>query len=115
MIEKINFNINNINFCLLKTNKYKIISGIISFVRPLEKEDITYYTLINRLISSSCNKYPTKNALSNKMYELYNCAAYMSTGYSYKSANTTFVFSTIHNNFIEDGNLIKDIMFNPLI
>ena len=122
MIEKINFKLNNIDVNILKTNKYKVASGIISFIRPLNKEDFTHYTLLNRLISSSCEKYPTKNALSNKMYELYDCTAYMSTGYAYKTANTTFVFSTINNKYSDNKNilkecidLLKEMMLKPLL
>lgn len=122
MIEKINFELNNIEINLLKTKKYKVASGIISFVKPVKKEDFTYYTLLNRLISSSCEKYPTKNLLSNKMYELYDCTAYMSTGYSYKTANTTFVFSTINNKYANNKTLLKDcidllkeMMLKPLL
>lgn len=122
MIQEIKFNYNNINFNILKTNKYKVVTGIISFVRPLKKEDFTYYSLINRLISSSSEKYPTKKELSNKMYELYDCSAYMSTAYSYKSANSLFIFSTIHNKLVDNNTLIKDcidllkeIMMKPLL
>lgn len=38
MIEKINFELNNIEINLLKTKKYKVASGIISFVRPVKKK-----------------------------------------------------------------------------
>ena len=41
MFKEINFKINEINFKLIKTNQYKTITGILSFVRPLEKEDFT--------------------------------------------------------------------------
>lgn len=122
MTEQFNFKINNINYKLIKTNQYKTITGIISFVRPLNIEDFTYYSLLNRIIGSSSKKYPTKKMLSNKMYELYDCSAYMSTSYSYKSANSFFVFQTINGKFVNDKNLfknniniLKEIIFNPLI
>lgn len=121
MVEKINFKINDIDFQLIKTNKYKTITGIISLVKPLKEEDFTYYSLLNRLIGSSSNKYPTKKILSNKMFELYDCSAYMSTSYSYKTVNNLFVFQTVNNKYVNDDNivkecieLLKEIIFNPL-
>ena len=123
MLKEINFKYKNIDIKLLQTNKYKTITGIISFVRPLEKEDYTYYSLLNRLIGSSSKNYPSKESLSNKMFELYDCSAYMTTSYSYKSANTFFVFQTINNKFISNSDnivkecidLLKEIMLNPLL
>lgn len=122
MFNEINFNLNNIDFKLIKTTQYKTITGIISLIKPLNKEDFTYYSLLNRLIGSSSKNFPTKEALSKKMFELYDCSAYMSTSYSYKSANTFFVFQTVNNKFVDNKNIIKDciellfeIMFNPLL
>ena len=122
MFNEINFNFNNIDFKLIKTSKYKTITGIISLIRPLNKEDFTYYSLLNRLIGSSSKNYPSKESLSKKMFELYDCSAYMSTSYSYKSANTFFVFQTVNNKFVDNKNIIKDcidllfeIIFNPLL
>lgn len=120
MNKEINFKLNNIDFKLINTNRYKTITGIISFVRPLDKKDFTYYSLINRLIGSSTNKYKTKKELSNKMYELYDCNVYMSTYYSYKTANNYFVFQTIDGKIVDDKllfskciDLLKEIILNP--
>ena len=124
MLKEINFKINNIDFKLIKTNQYKTLTGILSFVRPLEKEDFTYYSLLNRLIGSSSKNYDTKEKLSNKMFELYDCSVYMSTSYSYKSANTFFVFQTISDKYVSNDNeslvkqcidLLKEIMLTPLL
>ena len=71
MNKEINFQLNNIDIQLISTKKYKTITGIISFVRPLEKEHFTYYSLLNRLIGSSSMKYKTKKDISFKMYDLY--------------------------------------------
>ena len=105
MLKEINFKINNIDFKLIKTNQYKTLTGILSFVRPLEKEDFTYYSLLNRLIGSSSKNYDSKEKLSNKMFELYDCSVYMSTSYSYKSANTFFVFQTISDKYVSKDNV----------
>lgn len=122
MNEEINFNYNNINYKLIYTTQYKKITGIISLVRPLKEEDFTYYSLLNRLIDASSKNYQTKKDIANKMFELYDCSIYMSTNYSYKSANTCFIFQTIDNKYCNDSNivkkcidLLKEIMFNPLI
>lgn len=120
MMEEQDFTLNGINYKLINTDKYKTINGIIAFSRPLEKEDFTYYTLINRLIGASSNTYKTKKALSNKMFELYDCSCYLYTIYSYKTATSFFVFNTINGKIIHDDNLLKecinllkDIMYNP--
>lgn len=122
MNKEINFQLNNIDIQLISTKKYKTITGIISFVRPLEKEHFTYYSLLNRLIGSSSMKYKTKKDISFKMYDLYDCSVYMTTNYSYKVANNLFVFQTINGKIVDDNQLIencidllKEIMFNPLI
>lgn len=122
MMKEINFKYNNLDFKLIQTDKYKITTGVIFFIRPLEKEDFTYYTLLNRLIGSCSVKYPTKNSIVNKEYELYDCSVYMTTNYAYKSANTSFVFSTISDKIVNNKTLTKDviqllheIMMNPLI
>ena len=123
MLKEIDFKFNNINIKLLQTKQYKTVTGIISFVRPLDEKDFTYYSLLNRLIGSSSKNYPSKESLSNKLFELYDCSAYMTTSYSYKSANTMFVFQTINNKLVSDENdiikgcidILKEIMFNPLL
>lgn len=122
MNKKINFDLNGISYTLINTKKYKVISGIISFIKPLEIEELTYYSFISRLINSSCAKYPTKNALSNKMYELYDCTAYMNVNFTYKTVNCSFCFSTINSKYTKNPNLFKDcielikeMMLNPLI
>lgn len=122
MNKKTNFDLNGINYTLINTTKYKIISGIISFIRPLEKEELTYYSFISRLLNSSCEKYPTKNALSNKMYELYDCTAYMNVNFTYKTANCSFCFSTINSKYTNNPHLFKDcidlikeMMLKPLL
>jgi len=123
MLKEIDFKVNNINIKLLQTKQYKTITGIISFVKPLDEKDFTYYSLLNRIIGSSSKNYKTKESLSNKLFELYDCSAYMTTSYSYKSANTMFVFQTINNKLVNDSNnivlgcidILKEIMFNPLL
>lgn len=122
MNEEINFNYNNLNFKLIHTTQYKKNTGIISMVKPLQKEDFTYYSLLNRLIGASSKNYQTKKDIANKMFELYDCSIYMSTNYSYKSANTYFVFQTVDSKYCDDPqiikkciDLLKEIMFNPLI
>lgn len=122
MNEEINFNYNNLDFKLIRTNQYKKITGIISMVKPLNEKDFTYYSLLNRLIGSSSKNYQSKKDIANKMFELYDCSIYMTTNYSYKSANTCFVFQTIDSKYCDDSQIIKkcvdllnEIMFNPLI
>ena len=122
MNQEYNFKLNNIDFLLTKTTQYKTVTGVISFVRPLNKEDFTYYTLLNRLIGSSSKKYNTKKILSNKMFELYDCSVYMSTNYAYKTANSFFIFQTVNGKLVNDQELVKkcidllhEIMFNPLV
>lgn len=122
MNEMIKFNLNNVDVQLINTTKYKTVTGIISFVRPLNKEDFTYYSLLNRLIGSSSMKYKTKKDISFKMYDLYDCSVYMTTNYSYKVANSIFVFQTVNGKIVKDNDLVKkcvdllkDIIFNPLI
>lgn len=122
MNEQINFKHNNINYKLINTNKYKMVTGIVSMARPLKKEDYTYYSLLNRLIGSSSKKYSSKKEIANKMFELYDCSVYMTTNFSYKSANSCFIFQTISKEYCNDKlivkkciDLLKEIMFNPLI
>ncbi len=122
MVKEFDFKINNINYKVINTDQYKRVTGILSFVKPLSKEDFTYYSLLNRLIGSSSMKYKTKKEISNKMFELYDCTIYMSTSYSYKSANTFFVFQTVNEKYVNEDNIIKEciellkeLMFNPYI
>lgn len=122
MNEQINFKHNNINYKLINTNKYKMVTGIVSMARPLKKEDYTYYSLLNRLIGSSSKNYSSKKEIANKMFELYDCSVYMTTNFSYKSANSCFIFQTISKEYCNDKlivkkciDLLKEIMFNPLI
>ncbi len=121
-MKEINFKHNNLDFKLIQTNKYKIITGVIYFIRPLKREDFTYYSLLNRLIGSASMKYSTKKAIVNEVYDLYDCSVYMTTRYSYKSANSSFVFSTISDKIVYDYeltknviNLLMEIMLNPLV
>ncbi len=122
MQNEISFTLNNIDYKLIKTDKYKKVVGIITFVRELDIEDFTYYTLLNGIIGSASKKYKTKNEIFNKMFELYDCSIYMSTSYRYKTAYTNFVIRSVNNRLVNDSNLFKEcidlfkeIIFNPLV
>ena len=122
MNKKITFKHNDIDYLLYKTKRYKSIIINLMFVRPLKKEDITYYTLLNRLIGSTTATYKTKKELSTKMYGLYDASIYLSTNYAYKTAFNSFKFQIINGKLIDDNSLmeeaialLKDIIFNPNI
>lgn len=114
------FNFNNIDYILYNTKRYKSININIMFVNSIKKEDFTYYTLLNRIMCSSTNKYPTKKDLYNKMYELYDASIDFSTNYAYDTAFSSLRLQIINGKLIEDQTLItkaimllKEIIFNP--
>ena len=50
MLKEIDFKFNNINIKLLQTKQYKTITGIISFVRPLDAKQSRLQSVVQALL-----------------------------------------------------------------
>lgn len=122
MNKQIQFKHNNIDYLLFNDKRSKSIRITIEFIRPIVKEDITYYSLLDRLIGSTTENYKSKKELANKLNSLYDASIYLTTGYSYLTAFSEFRFSIINGKLVGDENLMNDaiqlfeeIIFKPNI
>lgn len=110
MNKQIEFKHNNIDYLLFNTKKTKSIRIIIEYIRPTKLEDITYYSLLGRLIGSTTKNYKSKKELANKLNSLYDASMYMTTSYSYLTACNEFRFQIINGKLVNDDNLMGDAM-----
>ncbi|MCK9537254.1 MAG: insulinase family protein, partial [Bacilli bacterium] len=104
----------------IKTDKFKTINIDIAFLGDFTKENATKRSLLTRLLTIATKSYPTKKAMANKLYDLYDASLLVSTYPSYKTSVTVFNFSLINPKYTGDANLIpealaflKDVIFNP--
>lgn len=111
---------NNVNTTYMLTDKFKTINIQVVFLGEFSKENATKRSLLSRILPLSTKKYPTKKALYNKLYELYDLSIGVSTYPSYKTNMTTFSISYVNPKYIETEvdlhleaiNLLKEVIFN---
>lgn len=110
---------NKINVKVIKTDKFKSVTGMLCFKMPIKKEMMAKRSLMRRLLIFSCKKYPTNKALNINCLE--NYGAYYSAG-MIREGNyiiNNFVFKSLEDKYTKEGNLKNvidtfcEIIFNP--
>ena len=113
--------INNIPVTILKTNKFKSVTGTIYFKSPATKKNITYRRMLRNILMESCNKYDTHEKLYINSLENYDSYYSSSAGRFGNYIINSFTFATLIDKYTKEGNLNNvidtfcEIIFNPLI
>lgn len=114
------FKINGIETTLLKTNKFKTLSVYVVFFGEFNKEVATSKSLLSRVLNNTTKNYPTKKAVSNKLFDLYDATVSVSSFPIYKTNLTLFSLGTVNPKFVGEENLnkeafsfFKEFIFNP--
>ncbi len=112
--------LNGFDLHLLKTTRFKTVTVEINFNNIIKKEDVTKSSLLTKILSFSCNKYPTKKLLQIKKEDLYgltiNNSSYRVGNYLSFDFDMTFLESEFSSNTIleESLELLKELVYNPL-
>lgn len=97
------------NIKIIQTKKFKTINIDILFENKMSAETGFYKYLIGDLISNTCNKYPTKQDVSNKLSSMYG--AYLNTKTSFNGKNQVLEVScnAVDSCYIdEDRDLLRE-------
>lgn len=105
---------------LLKTTRFKTVTLEINFINAIKKEDITKSSLLTKILSFSCNKYPTKKELQIKKEELYglsiNNSSYRVGNYLNFDFDMSFLEEEFSDkNILDDSlELLREMVYHPL-
>ena len=116
-------NTNNTQATFLLTDKFKTISIQVIFLGEFSKDNATSRSLLSRILPLSTKSYPTKDALYNKLYDLYDMSLSVSTYPSYKTNMTSFSITYVNPKYLKTDidlhsealNILKEVIFNQNI
>ncbi len=112
---------NNVPVTILKSNKFKSVTGTIYFKSKITKKNATYRRMLKNILIESCYKYPTNEKLyinSLENYDSYYCTS--SVRYGNYIVNS-FTFASLKDKYTKKGNLKNvistfcEMIFNPLV
>ncbi len=122
MQKEIVFQVNNKDIHLIQTKKFKTITAIISYIGEVTRDNILLRVMLGRVMGNTCKKYPTKAALANCIYGLYDAGINVRINTSYKTSFMNFIIGTINNKYTNDNEITKktfellyEIMYEPNI
>ena len=108
---------NGINIKVINTSKFKTICIAFFFFLPLDKEYVTYNSMLSKILTMGCDKYKTIKDISIKMESMYG--AYIHSDILKKGDSQIIEFLI---EFIEDKVsleeifiFLKEIILNPLL
>ena len=114
--------INNLYVNLIKTNKFKFVTIRMSFLSPLDYEDIASYNVLVKMLTTRNQKYPSINQFNSYLENKYSMI--ISGGYSNRGNVGVFniVSSSMNSKFAINENLlkeqiemIKECLFEPIL
>ena len=108
---------NGINIKVINTSKFKTICIAFLLKQPLDKEYVTYNSMLSKILTMGCDKYKTIKDISIKMESMYG--AYIHSDILKKGDSQIIEFLI---EFIEDKVsleeifiFLKEIILNPLL
>ena len=113
-IKKENYNIN-----LIKTDRFKTISVVFTFVRPFKKEYIPLSSLLNTMLVKTSKKYKQSRNIVTELEKLYNMDVFSKLSilgniftleYGIEFINPKF---TDHEMYDKSFSMFKELIFNP--
>lgn len=114
-------NMNEYNIHEIEVNKFKTIQLDFKFIEPVNKNTITYRSLLPYVLKAGCKKYPSKSLIKTKLDELYGSNLFVNASRQGNLSIITFSISFVNEKYIKESlnkeiiDFIKEILFNPLV
>ena len=89
MLNKYDIQVDGAKTTLIKTNKFKTVSVIVSFLGSFTKENCTLRSMLTRVIANTCSLFPTKSSLARYAFSLYDTSVYDTSVYA--TYNATYI------------------------
>lgn len=112
---------NNYDIHIINNTKFHTIDCRIYFTENVNYELITYRNALINVLTYATKNYDTKEKLIKKCQDLYSLSPVSSSVRNGNLLTTKFSLSTINSSYIEKNNLIqniellKEIILNPLV
>lgn len=108
---------NGINIKVIETNKFKTVCIAFLFKQPLDKQYVTYNSMLSKILTMGCNKYKTIKDISIKTESMYGAYIHSDILKKGDSQIIEFLIEFIDNkvNLEEVFLLLKEILLNPLL
>jgi predicted Zn-dependent peptidase len=112
---------NQVPATLIKTNKFKTVAIEIVFLGEFTKANATKRSLLSRVMMASTAKYPTKKALTNRLFELYDATVSFYSHPSYRTNVSIFTMEMVNEKYLPDHaaltdeavDFLKEVLFHP--
>ncbi len=115
------YDLNSYNLHIIKTAKFKTVSILVNFKKPVKKEEVTIRNFLSLMLLQSTGKFPTKRLLSIEAEELYDINLVAKQQRLGKYGILSFSLTMLNEEYTEEGMYEKtlaflfDILFNPHI
>ena len=112
---------NNYDIHIINNKKFHTIDCRIYFTENASFELVTYRNALINVLTYATKNYDTKEKLIKKCQDLYSLSPVASSVRNGNLLTTKFSISTVNSNYIENNNLIdnllllKEIVLNPLV
>lgn len=109
----------NINLFLIKDTKYKTVFAATYLHRDLSRDEVTFNSVLSKVLKSSTADHPSMNELSIYAQELYGCGFDVSVAKRASIQSIVSNISVLNDRFSESGivekafTLMLDLLFNP--
>jgi predicted Zn-dependent peptidase len=105
------YNLNSYHLHVIKTAKFKTVSVLISFKRPIKKEELTIRSFLHSLMLYSTKKFPTKRLMEIEAEELYGLDLWLDAKHLGNYNIMTFGLNMIDEKYTEKGMYEKGLAF----
>lgn len=95
---------------IIQTKKFKTISVLVCFIGKFNQSTLTKRELLCRLLDITTKNYPTKKALTQKMYELYNASIIVSNFSLYETNVTYCCLKCVAPQYVDEPRLLEEAM-----
>ena len=110
-----------INARLIPSEKFKTNLLSLCFNIPLERETITFASLLGQVLKSGCAKYPTITDVSKRLEQLYGAAQSFSTRKKGNSLELIFSYNFVAERYVGEDSLrgaaelMRNMIFEPYL
>jgi predicted Zn-dependent peptidase len=113
--------INQIPVTIIQTKKFKTQIIEVLFLGEFSKENATKRSLLSRLLGTATKKYPTKKAIANHLFDLYDASIGISSSPTYETnmmiASLELInekFAPSNEHLLEKGvSFLQEMLTNP--
>ena len=99
----------NYTFHLINTERFKLVDLVLIFTKKYDKNNVKYYSMLSKNITSTCKKYNTRSKLVNKCEWLYS----MNIGANYETFGDLERFN-VYSSFLNPM-YVEDVKYEEII